>query len=67
MDNCELLRDHLQRQSTQDNHGRGQDGIAECVCAYAEIEEVDKPEGEEEEEVMRHDVGGRGLDAVEGE
>ncbi|EPS97026.1 hypothetical protein FOMPIDRAFT_122506 [Fomitopsis schrenkii] len=31
-----------------DGGGRREDGIAESVCAYARIEEVDKPEVEEQ-------------------
>lgn len=42
-------RDAIKRhQDNRRGRGRGEEGVAESVCAYAEIEEVDKPEGEEE-------------------
>ncbi|EPT00565.1 hypothetical protein FOMPIDRAFT_1122198 [Fomitopsis schrenkii] len=43
-------RDAIKRhQDNRRGRGRGEsDGVAESMCAYAEIEEVDKPEGEEE-------------------
>lgn len=42
-------RDAIKRhQDNRRGRGRGEEGIAEGVCAYAEIEEVDKPEVEEE-------------------